>query len=76
MKKGEKDMTNEFIRGSHAPDGIHEDGPVYFNEYRNPGYFLKRRALRAFMENLAPFGIVVGTLVAFLIFGYIELGGF
>jgi hypothetical protein len=75
-KKGDTNMDNAqtFIRGSHAPDGIHEDGPVYFNEYRNPGYFLKRRAIRAFMENVAPFGIVVGTLVAFLILGYIEVG--
>lgn len=67
------DNAQTFIRGSHAPDGIHEDGPVYFNEYRNPG--LKRRALRAFMENVAPFGIVVGTLLAFLVLGYFELGG-
>lgn len=37
-------------------------------------YWLKRRARRAIIENLAPFGIVVGTLVAFLILGYIEVG--
>lgn len=64
-------MTNEFIKGN-APDGIHES--IEFNEYKNPAYWLKRRARRAIIENLAPFGIVVGTLVAFLILGYIEVG--
>lgn len=43
------------------------------NDYRDPAHFLKRRARRAIIENLAPFGIVVGTLVAFLILGYIEV---
>lgn len=61
----------EFIKGTNAPDGIHER--VEFNEYKDPAYWLKRRALRAFIENLAPFGIVVGMLVAFLILGLIEV---
>ena len=64
-----------FIRGTHAPDGIHDEETVYFNEFKNPAYFLRRRAIRAFIENLAPIGIVAGTLVAFLILGYLELGG-
>ncbi len=46
---------------------------IEFNEYKDPAYWLKRRARRALIENLAPFGIVVGTLVAFLILGYIEV---
>lgn len=62
----------EFIRNTAAPDGIHEN--IEFNEYKDPAYWLKRRARRAIIENLAPFGIVVGTLVAFLILGYIEVG--
>mgnify|MGYP003397590293 CR=1 FL=1 len=61
----------EFIRNTAAPDGIHEN--IEFNEYKDPAYWLKRRARRALIENLAPFGIVVGTLVAFLILGYIEV---
>lgn len=44
------------------------------SEYQTPEYWLKRRARRALIENLAPFGIVVATLVAFLVMGYIELG--
>lgn len=63
---------NEFTRNTAAPDGIHEN--IEFNEYKDPAYWLKRRARRAIIENLAPFGIVVGTLVAFLILGYIEVG--
>ena len=47
---------------------------IEFNEYQTPEYWMKRRARRAIIENLAPFGIVVGTLVAFLILGYIEVG--
>jgi len=62
---------DEFTRNA-ADDGIHEN--IEFNEYKGPAYWLKRRALRAFIENLAPFGIVVGTLVAFLILGFIEVG--
>ena len=46
---------------------------IEFNEYQTPEYWMKRRARRAIIENLAPFGIVVGTLVAFLILGYIEV---
>lgn len=63
---------DEFTRNA-APDGIHDN--IEFNEYQTPEYWMKRRARRALIENLAPFGIVVGTLVAFLILGYIELGG-
>lgn len=66
-------MAQQFIRNTAADDGIHDN--IEFNEYKDPAYWLKRRARRAIIENLAPFGIVVGTLVAFLILGYIELGG-
>lgn len=62
---------HNFIKGANAPDGIHET--VEFNEYKDTAYWLKRRARRAFINNVAPFGIVVGTLLAFLILGYIEL---
>lgn len=61
---------NEFTRNS-APDGIHEK--IEFNEYKDPAYWLKRRARRAFIEAVAPAAIVVGTLLAFLILGYIEV---
>lgn len=65
-------MTEQkFIKGENAPDGIHEN--VEFNEYRCEEYWLMRRARRAIIENLAPFGIVVGTLLAFIILGYIEI---
>jgi hypothetical protein len=46
---------------------------IEFNEYKDPAYWLKRRARRAFIEAVAPAAIVVGTLVAFLILGYIEV---
>ncbi len=62
----------EFIRNTAAPDGIHDN--IEFNEYKDPAYWLKRRARRAFIEAVAPAGIVVGTLLAFLILGYIEVG--
>ena len=64
-------MTNAFMKGVNAPDGIHDN--IEFNEYKDPAYWLKRRARRAIIENLAPFGIVVGMLVTFLILGYIEV---
>lgn len=47
---------------------------IEFNEYKTPEYWLKRRARRAFIEAVAPAGIVIGTLVAFLVLGYIEVG--
>jgi len=61
---------DEFTRNA-ADDGIHEN--IEFNEYQTPEYWMKRRALRAIIDNLAPFGIVVVTLLAFLILGYIEV---
>ena len=64
-------MAQQFIRNTAVPDGIHDK--IEFNEYKDPAYWLKRRARRAIIENLAPFGIVVGTLLAFLILGYIEV---
>lgn len=63
---------DEFTRNA-APDGIHEN--IEFNEYKDPAYWMRRRAIRAFMENVAPVGIVLLTLAAFVIMGYIELGG-
>lgn len=62
----------EFIRNTAAPDGIHEN--IEFNEYKDPTYWLKRRARRAFIEAVAPAAICVVTLLAFLILGYIEVG--
>ena len=64
------EQTNFTIE--HADDGIHEK--IEFNEYKDPAFWMKRRARRAIIENLAPAAIVIGTLVAFLILGYIEVG--
>ena len=47
---------------------------IEFNEYKDPAFWMKRRARRAIIENLAPAAIVIGTLLAFLILGYIEVG--
>lgn len=63
---------DEFTRNA-ANDGIHDN--IEFNEYKDPAYWMRRRAIRAFMENVAPVGIVLLTLAAFVIMGYIELGG-
>lgn len=35
---------------------------------------LKRGAIGNFMEQVAPYGIVIGTLVAFIVLGHIEVG--
>lgn len=43
------------------------------NDYRDPAYFLKRRARRAIIENLAPAAIVIGMLLAFLGLGILEV---
>lgn len=40
--------------------------------YREPWFWLKRRALKTFYRNLGPIGICVGMLVWFIIIGYIE----
>ena len=47
---------------------------IEFKEYRDPAYWMRRRAIRAFIENVGPVIICVGTLLAFLVMGYIELG--
>lgn len=64
----------EFIRNTAAPDGIHDN--IEFNEFHNAEYwtaYWTRRMRRAFvMEKLAPYLIVVGTLLAFLAVGYME----
>jgi len=67
-------MCKDGFTRNTADDGIHDN--IEFNDYHTPEYRMKRRARRAIIDNLAPFGIVVGTLVAFLILGYIELGEF
>lgn len=59
----------EFIK-ENAPDGVHET--IEFNEWKDPAYWLKRRARRAFLENIAPVLIVLGTVAAFAIIGIIE----
>ena len=46
---------------------------IEFNEYQTPEYWMKRRARRAFIEAVAPFGIVLLTLLAFFIMGFIEV---
>ena len=45
---------------------------IEFNEYKDPAYWMRRRAIHAFMQNVAPVGIVLLILLAFLIMGYIE----
>lgn len=66
-------MKDGFTREA-AYDGIHDN--IEFNEFRSAEYWTacwKRRMRRAFvMEKLAPYMIVVGTLLAFLAVGYIE----
>jgi hypothetical protein len=63
----------EFTRDA-ADDGIHET--VEFNEYRSAEYwtaFWSRRMRRAFvLEKLAPYLLVLGIVVAFLVIGYME----
>jgi hypothetical protein len=46
---------------------------IEFKEYRNPAYFMKRRAIRAFWNHVVPVGICVGMFLAFVIMGYIEV---
>ena len=46
---------------------------IEFNEYRDPAYWMRRRAIRAFIENVGPVIICVGTLLAFLVMGFIEV---
>lgn len=64
---------NEFTRNA-APDGIHDN--ININEYRSAEYwtaFWARRVRREFiMEKLAPYLIVLGTVVAFLAIGYMD----
>lgn len=63
-----------FTRNESAPDGIH--GPVEFNEYHDAEFWENVRARKArreyIMEKLAPYLIVLGTVVAFLAIGYME----
>ncbi len=63
-----------FERNMNAPDGIHK--VIEFNEYRSAEYwtaFWARRMRRAFvMEKIAPYLIVLGTIMAFLVVGYME----
>ena len=46
---------------------------IEFKEYRDPAYWMRRRAIHAFIENIGPVLICVGTLVAFFIMGFIEV---
>ncbi len=64
----------KFERNIPASDGIHD--VIKFNEYRSAEYwtaFWSRRMRRAFlMEKIAPYLIALGTIMAFLVVGYIE----
>lgn len=42
-------------------------------DYRDPFFWLKRRAVKAFLDNLGPIAVVVLFLVAFMALGYIEV---
>ena len=46
---------------------------IEFNEYQTPEYWMKRRAIRAFWNHVAPVGICVCMFLAFVIMGYIEV---
>ena len=46
---------------------------IEFNEYKDPAYWLKRRAIRAFWNHVVPVGICLGMFLAFVIMGYIEV---
>lgn len=67
-------MAQNFTRNA-APDGIHDN--IEFNEYRSAEYwtaYWARRTRRALvMEKLAPYLIVLGTVVAFIAVGYMEI---
>ena len=43
-------------------------------ESREPAFWLKRRAIRAFIENVGPVLICVGMLLFYIALGYIEIG--
>jgi hypothetical protein len=63
-----------FERNMNAPDGIHK--VIEFNEFHNAEYwtaYWTRRMRRAFvLEKLAPYLLVLGIVVAFLVIGYME----
>lgn len=67
-------MAQNFIRNTPAQDGIHDN--IEFNEFRSAEYWTacwKRRTRRALvMEKLAPYLIVLGTVVAFIAVGNME----
>ena len=46
---------------------------IEFNEYKDPAFWLKRRAIRAFWNHVVPVGICLGMFLAFVIMGYIEV---
>lgn len=63
----------DFTR-SAAHDGVHDS--IEFNEYRSAEFwteFWARRVRREYiLEKLAPYLIVLGTVVAFIVIGYID----
>ena len=46
---------------------------IEFNEYQTPEYWMKRRAIRAFWNHVAPVGITIAMLLVFIAMGYIEV---
>ncbi len=66
---------NEFTRDA-APDGIH--GSVEFNEFHDAEFWENIRASRArreyIIDKVAPYLIVAGMALAFIVIGYIESG--
>lgn len=57
FKKGEKDMNDKVVT---------------FKEYQSPEYWMKRRARRAFIENVGPVLIVLLTAAAYGVIGYLQ----
>ena len=63
-----------FERGMHAPDENRNE-ICYFNEYRSTKWWTAKALRRHLLDRIAPFAIVAGTLAAFAVLGYIEIGG-
>lgn len=59
-----------FIKGEPAPDGVHDT--VEFQEWKNPVYWARRRAIHDAFEKLAPVVFAILLFLAFFAIGYIE----
>ena len=46
---------------------------IEFKEYHDPAYFMRKRAIRAFWNHVAPVGITIAMLLVFMAMGFIEV---